>query len=290
MKRAAQRLEAAGGASTGEDVGRRLQALVEAELATAAKALRARGGRIHAGVHEARKAMRRARSALRLAGTAMGAGTQIIERELRKANKSLGRLRDAHALVETIDRLGHKLAEGEEGALLRRAGRIAAAQRAVAARDRALLDELAVAREALGVLQAALAGLPWERVTASLLLDALEGTGHEVEHRARLARASMRDADWHRWRRWMRRQSQQRRALVALGVDVQDTPFDKSLAEQLGVMQDLDLLISHCGPGSIFAKPDRKALRRIARKRLVRQRERIASVTGPEDPSVQDAD
>jgi hypothetical protein len=43
-------------------------------------------------------------------------------------------------------------------------------------------------------------------------------------------------------------------------------------------MQDLTLLLEHCGSGSPFSKPDAAALRRFARTALVRQRKRVASI------------
>lgn len=279
----------AAGRTSEAATGMRLDAWIEAETATAVRLLGARGRRIHAGVHQARKAMRRARAALMLARPALGAGAELVERELRRANRSLAALRDAHALVTTLDRLALKAHTHEETLLLRRARRIAAAARAAAARDPASQAALADARAILAVLVPALAGLPWDAVTAAQLVDALAGTQHRVARlRARAVR-SQDDEAWHRWRRWMRRQSQQRRACAAVGVEVPDSGFDKSLAEQLGVMQDLSLLIAHCGRGSLFAKPDRGRLRRFARRRLRRQRERIASVGEPGRAGVGDA-
>ena len=43
--------------------------------------------------------------ALALGGAALGPGAALIDRELRKLNDGLSALRDAHALVETFDRL-----------------------------------------------------------------------------------------------------------------------------------------------------------------------------------------
>jgi hypothetical protein len=137
------------------------------------------------------------------------------------------------------------------------------------------------ARDTLAMLSAALSGLPWDRLQDAVLVDALGATGQRAaELRDKAARSGL-DQDWHAWRRWMRRQSQQRRVCARIGVEAPDTGFDKSLTEQLGVMQDLSLLIRHCGRESPFAKPDRRRLRRFARKKLDRQRERIVSVTRP---------
>lgn len=258
--------------------GAHLRAWVETELTAAIHQLGARGGRIHAGVHQARKAIRRARAALLLAGPVLGAGAGLVERELRRVNHSLSALRDAHALVGTLERLALKSRDHDETLLLRRAHRIAAAARAAAARDPVHLAAVVEARACLAVLVPALAGLPWDAVTAARLVDVLADTQHRVARLRARAVHGQDDEAWHRWRRWMRRQSQQRRACAAVGVEVPDTGFDKSLAEQLGVMQDLSLLIAHCRGDSLFAKPDRGQLRRFAERALQRQRKRLASV------------
>lgn len=265
-----------------ETVGEELAAWVRNEIAIGSKSLAAGGGRIHAGVHQARKSIRRTRAALMLTETALGAGTSIVGRELRHVNDTLSTLRDAHALVATLDRLAAKAAEPEDALVLRRAHRVAAAHRAVVAREDRHLATLRDARAALAMLGAGLSGLPWDRLTHANLVEGLAATQRRIAALRDKAARSDRDEDWHRWRRWMRRQSQQRRACAAAGVEVPDTGFDKSLTEQLGAMQDLSLLIEHCGRGSIFAKPDRLRLRRYARRKLARQRERIASVSGPE--------
>lgn len=266
----------------GSDSCESLRTFVDTELALAARKLQARGGRVHAGVHQARKSIRRARAALMLAGPRLGAGATLVGRELRAANRSLSGLRDAQALVAMLDTLARKTRDPEEQRLVRRARRIAAAARAAAGRDPGHRSAVADARDALAVLRAALAGLPWEQVAAADLQAGLVRTRERVATLRDRAVRSGEDQDWHRWRRWIRRQSQQQRACAAIGVESPEAPFDKSLAEQLGVMQNLSLLIAHCRRGSPFAKPDRAALRRIARRKLRRQRERIASVTAPE--------
>ena len=62
------------------------------------------------------------------------------------------------------------------------------------------------------------------------------------------------------------------------GIGPAPSLFDKSLAEQLGVLQDLRLLHAHCGKDSPFSRADRAEVRRFAKAALSKQRERIASV------------
>ena len=253
-----------------------------AELETAMAGLSARGGRIHAGVHQARKALRRTRAVLALGDAALGPGAVLVDHELRRINRGLSTLRDAHALVMTLDRLAAKPHDEAVARLLRRARRIAATERARHTRESLqAAPSLADRRAMVALLRAALQGLPWNALTPSVLNDALDRTARRIGKAQAQAVASDHDESWHRWRRRMRRLSQQRRACAAIGFDTgAPSLFDKSLAEQLGVAQDLNLLLEHCGRGSPFSKPDRAALQQFARASLTRQRKRVASV-GP---------
>lgn len=257
--------------------GPALREYVVAELAAAIQSLAARGSRMHAGIHLARKSMRRTRAVLAL-GDVLGPGAKVIDRELRRLNRGLSTLRDAHALVETLDRLVAKRHDGDIRLRLARARRVAAHRRAGLARQPVVARNVVETRALLVMLQAAVLGLPWEEIAAPMLQEALEATSRDVASARDRACSRDRDEDWHRWRRRVRRLSQQHRACLAAGIASAPSMFDKSLAEQLGVMQDLTLLLEHCGPGSPFSKPDAAGLRRFARTALARQRKRVASI------------
>jgi CHAD domain-containing protein len=265
------------------DLGSALRGYVTAELEAAAAGLDARAGHLHAGVHRARKGMRRARAALALGDPVLGPGAILLDRELRRVNRSLSELRDAQALVEVLGRLAGKTRDEPTLRVLRRALRKGKADRAAMARRPELAADLARARALLATLCAALAGLPWDGISPAQLAEALARSSQRIDS----ARGKVRDdggmEDWHRWRRRMRRLSQQHRACVAAGLEeLGASLFDKSLAEQLGVMQDLRLLLEHCGSESPFAQSDREALKRFAKTAWSRQRDRIASVTKTE--------
>ena len=252
-----------------------------AELDSAMVGLGWRGGRVHAGVHQARKALRRVRATLALGGAAVGPGAALVDREVRKANRGLSALRDVQALVETLDRLIAAQLPLDILQLLRRARRNAAARRAIQARA-ALADDpqLASRRDLLVALRGAMLVLPWQRVDLPQVQSALEySIGRIVRAQAR-AQGSHDDEDWHRWRRRERRLSQQRRALKAGGIaPAVDLPkADKRIATRLGAAQDLGLLREHCGRDSPFAKPDRVRLKRYADSELARQRAAIANL------------
>jgi len=257
--------------------GQRLRAYASGEIDQALDALGWGGNRLHAGVHLARKCLRRARATLALGAHGLGPGTQLIDRALRDLNRDLSPLRDAHALVETLDRVlrGAALAPPSR-TLLARARRAAAAVRAQAAHAARADDPgLSRRRALLRVLRAALRALPWAELQPQHWRDAVAASLERTQRAGERARASGDDEDWHEWRRRARRLSQQQRALKSARLGADAPRFDKHQIERLGEAQDLTLLLEHCGKGSPFAKADRGALKAFARAELARARERI---------------
>lgn len=239
--------------------------------------------RLHKGIHQGRKALRRVRATLALAQPALGPGAELVDRELRRIIRGLGDVRDGQALVETLDRLR---ADCSQPAI---AAHLDHARRAVVRRRRALADATLVAdpglarrRALLTALAGALDALPWVALDADTVTAALHASAGAVDKaRARVA-ADGHDRDWHRWRRRMRRQSQQYTALEASGLTLAGIPeraqapaFDKDTAVLLGVAQDLSLLLDHCGRGGGFGKAERTALAAFAKSELATLRVRI---------------
>lgn len=249
-----------------------------AELVLAQEQLALRGSGVHDGIHQARKAIRRTRAMLALGGAALGPGGKLIDRELRRMNRRLSPLRDAHALVQVLDRLNSKSRNDQTRTLLAHAHHVAVRRRTRLARDAAFRRALREECSVLAVLSAALLGVPWAAVTASGVTGAMARTLRKADAMRERALAHDRAEDWHRWRRRMRRLSQQHRAAVAAGLVVPQSEFDKDLTEQLGVLQDLSLLIAHCQGESPFSNATRVALRAFAERSLARQRKRIRSV------------
>lgn len=263
--------------------GELLRAYATDELANALACLGARGARLHAGIHQARKSMRRTRAALALGGPTLGRGGQLVDRELQRVVRSLSPLRDAQALVEALHRLAQNEPTSATYPLLQRARRAAVRQRILRARE-AMADgnaSMAENRELLVVLAAAMHSLPWSSIPAATVQAALRRSASKAAAASKRAMRSGRDEDWHRWRRRARRLSQQQRALG-------DRPRgaskpDKTLAVLLGEAQDYALLIDHCGADSPFTYPDRQALQAIAVKRVSRLRARIAKASSKAD-------
>lgn len=257
--------------------GARLRDYASAELAHAIDCLGWRGPRMHTGVHQARKSLRRTRATLALGMPALGPGADLIDRELRRLNRSLSRLRDTHALVTALDQMIEKTVDDiATRSLLRRARRIAVRTRAECAHKMLAVDPLLQDKRALlDVLHAGLAALKWKAIGASDAATALQRSATDAGNAAAKARVSRDDEDWHQWRRRARRLSQQQRALGDASANQALDKHDKRLAVLLGQAQDHALLIDHCGRKSLFAQADRQALRALATKRLQRLRERL---------------
>ncbi|WP_396616151.1 CHAD domain-containing protein [Lysobacter soli] len=234
---------------------------------------------LHEGVHQARKAIRRARAVLAMGDGLLGPGAGLVDRELRALNDGLSNLRDAHALVEVIDRLLKRERRDDAREVLQRAREAAVATRTQVANAATRSDPGLVSRRGmLDVLRAALTALDWSRPTPVGLRMAIADSDLR-SHEARLrACDGGDDDDWHRWRRRVRRASHQRRAMEAIGLAAPEDSdrFDKRTTHRLGEAQDLALLLDHCRRDSPFSKDDRDALRARARPALQRARRRIA--------------
>lgn len=262
--------------STGEG----LAAYAADELARAIDCLGWRAGHLHEGVHQARKSLRRLRATLALGGSALGRDAPAVDREVRRINRRLSTLRDAHALVEAVDRLIAMTGDDATLRLLRRARRVAGIERARQARiavaeDPGMIDR----RHRLEALRAGISALPWHAIGPEQVIEQAEHSAARMTRAAaRALTAASDDNDWHRWRRRARRLSQQRRALEACGITApKGARSEKRIAQLLGEAQDYTLLCEHCRAPSIFNDADRRALRALAESGTRRLRKRIAA-------------
>ena len=224
-----------------------LKAYALNQLQRAIACLSWRGSRAHAGVHQARKSMRRARACLAMGETALGAGGNMIDRELSKICESLSSLRDAQARVESLVRLianNSNDAESEIRPCLTAAKRLAVLARADAMRREQAIDPYFLTRrERLRMLEAALPVLPWQHMHSAVLTAAIHESMQACDAAAEKALSSGKEKDWHRLRRRRRRLAQQHTALENSGIELSGIgEIDRKLGSLLGEAQDISVL------------------------------------------------
>jgi hypothetical protein len=254
-----------------------LRAFAEEQVRQAQAHLARSGEDLHAGIHEARKCMRRARASLALGRRVFGREGEVLDDELRRTTRGLSRLRDAQALIEALQRLAAKapvdvrviLPDAEQAARLRRDQLLSLAL----IRD----PGLSARRRRLQNVQKRLRNLDWRAVDAAMVVAGVARSDRRTEKAYRRARGRPQDGlAWHVYRRRLRRLHQQDVLLAELQPELRPRAARnrESLARKLGVSQDDALLLGHCGPRSPFPPGQRKLLRDMARDRLLRTRAR----------------
>lgn len=251
-------------------LGHRLLAFAREQLEQAGAHLARDGEARHAGVHQARKCLRRTRAVLALGRKHLGPRAHGIDEDIGRLCRGLSHLRDAQALVEALARL-----EGNAPVALRAQlpDLIAAARER---RDRVLVSTLArdpdfAARRArLRRLRDRLASLTWATLDEPAVVAAVARSERRAERACRRAgKHPGNDAHWHDYRRRLRRLRQQDTLLAELQPGLR--PHADNLEERataLGEAQDDALLLRHCGKRSPFPADERALLRRLARERL----------------------
>jgi CHAD domain-containing protein len=198
-------------------------------------------GTFRAAVHDARRALRRCRAALRLLPP--GSAIDTLARPLRAAGRALSPLRDAQALLETLAQLQQQQPEllgSAHPALLQRLAR------QVRAGERKHVDGVLATTVALRTLATTLAG--WRpEVTHAQLWRGLRRGAVRAARAAHAARGPADEAAMHRWRRHMRDHALQ---LELLGhawpsVLAGEVAERKRLARMLGHWRDLGGLQAH---------------------------------------------
>ena len=162
--------------------------------------------RIHTGVHEVRKAIRRIRAAMDLGRKQLWPVAAPVFDDLRKLCRRLSQLRDAHAVVETIRRLAKNSKDADDRALLRRVGKQLIKRRAaVLGRLQEEDPRLTKIRGRFRQLRDTAASLPWSKIDDPHISSALARSERRAERAATLASHTRHGAMRHRWRRRLRR-------------------------------------------------------------------------------------
>lgn len=248
--------------------GDRLRVYALAQLQRAITCLAWRGARAHEGVHQARKSMRRARACLALGESVLGAGANMIDRELCKVCESLSDLRDAQARVESLQRLLAQDVDADIRNCLQSAIKVAMSARADAMRNGQVADaNFLTRRERLQVLAAAIPVLPWQHIDDETLFKSMHRTLHVCEKAADAALSSGKEKDWHRLRRRRRRLTQQHTALEQCGIVLPSLPVpDKKFGSLLGEAQDISILRNFFGERTDLSEVNKALLKKFLKQ------------------------
>lgn len=255
-------------------VGQALLVYAQAQLQKAQNQLARRGNARHAGIHEARKCIRRAKAALAIGRSVFGARGKRLNAELGRICRGLSPLRDAQALIEVLQRL-RASAAGPLQDIMPMAESVARQRRdPMLAKALAGDPQFKRRRQRLQRLSEKLQGLDWDAVGEKDVAAAIKRSRRQLQKAGKeVAQRPLDDEAWHVCRRRLRRLRQQTNLLsgMGLGNGVLDSAF-KAQTDALGAAQDDALLIRQCGSGSPFKPEHRRLLRRSARQRLFNAR------------------
>jgi CHAD domain-containing protein len=156
-----------------------------------------------AGLHEARKALKRLRTAVRLGRSGLGAGVRDREnRTFRDAGRRLAGARDAHVLLATLDDLSRRYEDEVP------AGRFEALRAALAAADEAAVAEVsngdggrAGATAELRAARGRVAAWTLDGAEDDVLVDGLRRIYRRGRRAYRAARAEPTSESLHEWRK-----------------------------------------------------------------------------------------
>jgi CHAD domain-containing protein len=126
---------------SGEAVDHAVRRICLEQLDKAADDVSGGASDVHEGVHQARKRFKRVRAALRLVRPALGETYATENAWFRDEARDLSLLRDASALVETVDRLGETFAHQADEAFVLRVREALVERRVLLAGEESDIDD-----------------------------------------------------------------------------------------------------------------------------------------------------
>lgn len=251
----------------------------------------------HEAIHDARKRFKKMRGLLRLVRTEASDLYSVENARLRDAARSLSGVRDATALVETLDRLAaRETGRQEQAVLLAIRHRLEARRDAIASAGEDLDERIAAAISACEDALAALDGLDLPKGTGKAGKVVSKGFAktyaRAVEAFGR-ARETGDPADWHELRKRMKYHWMHIKLMRPLwpGEMRLRARAANQAAQMLGEDHDLAVLIAlaDTGPGTIGTKEEIAVLIAAAKAESKRLREAIAKALHPmlaDDPKL----
>ena len=225
-------------------------------------------------VHEVRKDLKRVRALLRLAAPA--APTRKPEKDCAAAARELSGLRDADALLETLDRLAARARAGEEADALAGIRAHLAAQRGNFDGRPGLPAEITdTVAGTLDEVGRALRELSFDGVDDALLDQGWAASRAEAGRAWRRVTRKPSPKRMHELRKAVKRELYQRE-LCGRPFDRMDRALLKKLADVLGELQDLEILRAALKAEKAWQGPVRR-LAKEAREELKGRTGRLAA-------------
>ncbi|MDR3388243.1 MAG: CHAD domain-containing protein [Rudaea sp.] len=192
--------------STQTRLGICLHAYVLQQFDVAGRSIGCSRERLHTGVHEARKAIRRVRAALDLGRARLWPDAAVVFDELRDLCRGLSQVRDAYAVIETLDHLRKQAPDADQRDLLKRVRKSLIERHAKAASYLLMQDAgLRRFRARLHHLRELAEALSWSEIDATNIRASLARSDHRAERAAHAAKKTQHGRLRHRWRRRLRR-------------------------------------------------------------------------------------
>lgn len=225
-------------------------------------------------VHEVRKDLKRVRALLRLVEPTIP--TRKLEKATAEAARRLSALRDADALLETLDRLAQRAGSGEAAQAVAGVRAFLAAQRGSFEGSRGLpADTAGPVAQALDEVAGGLEAVSFAALDEHLLDEGLARSRAQAARAWRRVARKPSAARMHELRKDVKRELYQRE-LSGRPFDRMDRAMLKKLADVLGEIQDLEVLRTTLKSEGLWRGPVR-LLARDTRRELKQRAGRLAS-------------
>lgn len=203
-----------------EKVARGLRRLARKELRKAVRCIEQRRHRREEAIHEARRALKKARAIVKVFEADRGQGLRTTRKRLRRVSRSLSQLRDADVKIETLDALRRRAPNALTPTTYALMRRLLRQDRRALAHDSRMAKELQHAARTLRRSRRAARDWSSRHENLRALLAATKAARREGRDAMLCAEHSHTAADFHEWRKSVKTLMYELRLLEAAGPDI----------------------------------------------------------------------
>jgi CHAD domain-containing protein len=241
-----------------EQLSEGLARVIHEQLSGAVRVLRKSADNQEEAIHEARKALKRARAVLRLARPVLGSAYSSANSELRDVGRKLSEVRDAQALIETVDRLKEDQPKKATVRALTKIHQKLDRRKQDCSSDFANRGETERIINHLESVQSGIGTWPLEKADAGMTILSVETTVRRGTRACEHALADGEADGFHEWRKRSKDLRYQLELLKNLWPEVLEGYSDsaKELEQLLGEDHNLAVLIGVVKSDQHYAKSD----------------------------------